>query len=97
MTLKGKVKNKIIVFVRNRRRKNINAISNSGNRHLGGILRLLLCKDGKSKEKGHKDRSDIRCQWDPERDLSGNPMEYRSIQLGLRGRAVYSYNICYLA
>ena len=35
--------------------------------------------------------SEIRCQWDPERDLSGNPLEYRSIQLGLRGRAVYSY------
>ena len=36
-------------------------------------------------------RSEIRCQWDPERDLSGNPLEYRSIQLGLRGGAVYSY------
>lgn len=36
-------------------------------------------------------QSEIRCQWDPERDLSGNPLEYRSIQLGLRGQAVYSY------
>ena len=36
-------------------------------------------------------RSQIRCQWDPERDLPGNPLEYRSIQLGLRGQAVYSY------
>lgn len=35
--------------------------------------------------------SDIRCQWDPERDFHGNPLEYRSIQLGLRGKAVYSY------
>ena len=35
--------------------------------------------------------SDIRCQWDPERDIYGNPLEYRSIQLGLRGKAVYSY------
>ena len=35
--------------------------------------------------------SDIRCQWDPERDIFGNPLEYRSIQLGLRGKAVYSY------
>lgn len=35
--------------------------------------------------------SEIRCQWDPERDLSGNPLEYRSIQLGLRGQAAYSY------
>ena len=36
-------------------------------------------------------KSDIRCQWDPERDIYGNPLEYRSIQLGLRGQAVYSY------
>lgn len=36
-------------------------------------------------------QSDIRCQWDPERDIFGNPLEYRSIQLGLRGQAVYSY------
>lgn len=35
--------------------------------------------------------SDIRCQWDPERDLFGNPLEYRSIQLGLRGTAVQKY------
>lgn len=33
----------------------------------------------------------IRCQWDPERDIHGNPLEYRSIQLGLRGEAVYRY------
>ena len=36
-------------------------------------------------------KSDIRCQWDPERDVYGNPLKYRSIQLGLRGQAVYSY------
>ena len=36
-------------------------------------------------------KSDIRCQWDPERDLFGNPLEYRSIQLGLRGEAVRKY------
>ncbi len=35
--------------------------------------------------------SEIRCQWDPERDLFGNPLEYRSIQLGLRGTAVQKY------
>lgn len=35
--------------------------------------------------------SDIRCQWDPERDLFGNPLECRSIQLGLRGVAVQKY------
>lgn len=36
-------------------------------------------------------KSDIRCQWDPERDIYGNPLEYRSIQLGLRGDAVRKY------
>ena len=36
-------------------------------------------------------QSDIRCQWDPERDLYGNPLEYRSIQLGLRGKAIQKY------
>lgn len=36
-------------------------------------------------------KSDIRCQWDPERDVHGNPLDYRSIQLGLRGQAVYHY------
>lgn len=35
--------------------------------------------------------SDIRCQWDPERDIYGNPLEYRSIQLGLRGEAIRKY------
>ncbi len=36
-------------------------------------------------------KSDIRCQWDPERDVFGNPLNYRSIQLGLRGEAVKKY------
>lgn len=36
-------------------------------------------------------RSDIRCQWDPERDIYGKPLEYRSVQLGLRGKAVQDY------
>lgn len=36
-------------------------------------------------------QSNIRCQWDPERDIHGNPLNYRSIQLGLRGEAVYQY------
>lgn len=35
--------------------------------------------------------SDIHCQWDPERDIWGNPLEYQSIQLGLREQAVESY------
>ncbi len=36
-------------------------------------------------------KSDIRCQWDPERDIDGNPLQIRSIQLGLRREAVKSY------
>lgn len=36
-------------------------------------------------------KSDIRCQWDPERDVFGNPLGYRSIQLGLRGETVKKY------
>ena len=36
-------------------------------------------------------KSDIRCQWDPERDLYGQPLGYRSIQLGLRGKTVRKY------
>ncbi len=35
--------------------------------------------------------SDIRCQWDPERDIYGKALSYRSIQLGLKGKAVKEY------
>lgn len=35
--------------------------------------------------------SDIRCQWDPERDQDVQPLGYCSIQLGLRGEAVRKY------
>ncbi|KAG4108703.1 hypothetical protein H8356DRAFT_1617219 [Neocallimastix lanati (nom. inval.)] len=35
--------------------------------------------------------SDIRIQWDPERDIDGNPLSYRSVQLGLRGKAIENY------
>lgn len=35
--------------------------------------------------------SDVRIQWDPERDIYGNPLDYRSLQLGLRGEAVKRY------
>lgn len=35
--------------------------------------------------------SDVRCQWDPERDIHGNPLPYRSVQIGIRGRAVRKY------
>jgi len=35
--------------------------------------------------------SDVRVQWDPEKDVSGNNLAYRSIQLGIRGQAVQDY------
>ncbi len=35
--------------------------------------------------------SDIRVQWDPERDIYGNPLPYRSLQLGLKGDTVKKY------
>ena len=36
-------------------------------------------------------RSDVRVQWDPERDVNGRALGHRSIQLGLRGEAVRRY------
>lgn len=36
-------------------------------------------------------QSDIRCQWDPERDIYGNPLDYRSLQIGLRRGALKLY------
>lgn len=35
--------------------------------------------------------SDVRIQWDPEKDINGNDLPYRSIQLGLRRTAVDEY------
>ena len=35
--------------------------------------------------------SDVRVQWDPEKDVSGQNLPYRSIQIGLRGKAVQEY------
>ena len=41
--------------------------------------------------RGLSSKSDIICQWDPERDIYGNPLGYRSIQIGLRNKAVKKY------
>ena len=35
--------------------------------------------------------SDVRVQWDPEKDVNGNNLPYRSLQLGLRGKALQEY------
>lgn len=37
------------------------------------------------------ENSEVRCQFDPDRDIYGNPQKVRAIQLGLRGRAVDRY------
>jgi hypothetical protein len=37
------------------------------------------------------EESDVRCQWDPERDVYGNPIGRRSIQLGLKGDFAKKY------
>jgi len=36
-------------------------------------------------------KSEIRCQWDPERDVYGNPQKQRTIQLGIKGSVVRNY------
>lgn len=35
--------------------------------------------------------SDIRVQWDPERDIYGHALAYRSVQIGIRGESVKKY------
>lgn len=37
------------------------------------------------------DRSEVRYQWDPDRDLRGVRLERRAIQLGIRGETVHRY------
>ena len=41
--------------------------------------------------KALKARTPVRVQWDPERDLHHNPLDHRSIQIGLSGEAVKRY------
>jgi len=36
-------------------------------------------------------KSPVRIQWDPERDIHLEKLDYRSIQIGLSGEAVYKY------
>ena len=38
-----------------------------------------------------KARTPVRIQWDPERDIRHNPLDHRSIQIGLKGEAVKRY------
>lgn len=36
-------------------------------------------------------KSSVRCQWDPDRDIYGSPLERRTIQLGIKGDMVGRY------
>lgn len=49
------------------------------------------CDISKSEWKRLIEKSDLRCQWDPERDVWGNALNFRTIQLGLRGQAILNY------
>ena len=48
---------------------------------------------GLSKEewKEKLENSEVRCQWDPDRDIYGNPIGRRAIQLGIKGEMVKKY------
>ena len=37
------------------------------------------------------ENSEVRCQWDPDRDIYGNPIGRRAIQLGIKGETVKKY------
>ena len=37
------------------------------------------------------ENSEVRCQWDPDRDIYGNPIRRRAIQLGIKGETVRKY------
>ncbi|KAL4869000.1 hypothetical protein BDV12DRAFT_208868 [Aspergillus spectabilis] len=41
--------------------------------------------------KGRMEKMPVRVQWDPERDLWGRPLAWRSLQVGLKGEAVERY------
>jgi hypothetical protein len=38
-----------------------------------------------------KETSEVRCQWDPDKNIYLQPLERRAIQIGLRGDMVYKY------
>lgn len=45
----------------------------------------------KEEWKNKLDKSEVRCQWDPDRDIYGNPIGRRAIQLGIKGETVKKY------
>ncbi len=59
------------------------ALANSCSSHPKGLSK------GEAREL--MDTHPVRVQWDPERDIHHNPLEHRSIQIGLSGDAVPRY------
>mgnify|MGYP000845075669 FL=1 len=45
----------------------------------------------KEEWKNKLENSEVRCQWDPDRDIYGNPIGRRAIQLGIKGETVKKY------
>ena len=45
----------------------------------------------KEKWKEKLENSEVRCQWDPDRNIYGNPIGRRAIQLGIKGEMVKKY------
>lgn len=41
--------------------------------------------------KRQMEQKEVRCQWDPDRDIYGNPIGRRAIQLGLQGEMLADY------
>lgn len=47
--------------------------------------------DSREEWKAKLQNTPVRIQWDPERDINLEKLDYRSIQIGLSGEAVYKY------
>lgn len=60
-----------------------------------GLLSMFEANLGLTREEWQSKLSsgDVRIQWDPERSLNLDPLEYRSIQIGLRGKALENYAV----
>ncbi len=41
--------------------------------------------------KSRLERTEVLCQWDPEKDINGKSLNYRTIQIGLRGETLKRY------
>lgn len=55
------------------------------------MLEHSVLSDNMARAKKISGYDDIRCQWDPERSIRGGALNIRSVQLGLRGKALKMY------